>query len=283
MNLRVALTLLVRDEIDIVATMLDYHLAEGLAPIIVTDNGSVDGTLDVLRDYQRCGAIHLFSEPASDFSQHRWVTRMARLAFAEYGATWVVNADTDEFFLWREGRLCDALATVSDDVDRLFARRHDFVPIERPGARPAPFEMIHRKAVSLNVAGAPLPPKVIHRGERDVVISQGNHDAEAPTFRGAPIFGPIEVMHYPIRSLTQFESKVRNGGSGYASNRELSPATGFHKRRWYDLLESGQLPAEYRRVHFFDRERLDRALADASVIEDLAIASRLSRLSGAPS
>src|SRR5437867_7726307 len=48
MNLRVALTLLVRDEIDIVATMLDYHLAEGLAPIIVTDNGSVDGTLDVL-------------------------------------------------------------------------------------------------------------------------------------------------------------------------------------------------------------------------------------------
>ena len=99
--MKIVMTLLVRDEIDIIQAQLDYHLAEGVDHIIVTDNGSVDGTLDILHDYADRGLIELFHEPPSDFSQHRWVTRMARHAASKHGADWVINADADEFFLWR--------------------------------------------------------------------------------------------------------------------------------------------------------------------------------------
>ena len=62
--------------------------------------------------------------------------------------------------------------------------------------------------------------------------------------------GPIEVFHYPIRSLRQFKNKVRNGGSGYAVNRGLDEGVGFHKRHWYKLLKQGKLSDFYYEKYF---------------------------------
>ena len=43
------LTLLCRDEADILESMLRFHLAQGVDRIIATDNGSVDGSLEILQ------------------------------------------------------------------------------------------------------------------------------------------------------------------------------------------------------------------------------------------
>ncbi len=86
----------------------------------------------------------------------------------------------------------------------------------------------------------------------------------------------IEVFHYPIRSLKQFESKVRNSGSGYAINKHLPEGSGFHKRYWYRLLLDGKLDSEYRR-HFFDPQRLAKALATEQVIEDRTLSDKLQK------
>ena len=42
--------MMVRDEIDIVECNIRYHLSEGISRVIVTDNGSLDGTRDLLSD-----------------------------------------------------------------------------------------------------------------------------------------------------------------------------------------------------------------------------------------
>ena len=49
------MTLLLRDEEDIVRENLDFHLAQGVDRVIVTDNGSEDRTLEILRSTRRGG------------------------------------------------------------------------------------------------------------------------------------------------------------------------------------------------------------------------------------
>jgi glycosyltransferase involved in cell wall biosynthesis len=270
----IVLTLLVRDEADIIACNLDYHLGQGIDWIIVTDNGSTDGTREIVEECARRGRVALFHEPPSDFSQHRWVTQMARLAYANYRADWVINADADEFFVPRRGRLREQLAECRTAADVMFAARTDFVPFDRPFRDPPPIEMVYRKSVSLDLAGRPLPPKALHRGAPDVIIAQGNHDAHSSRFRPERPHAAIEVFHYPIRSRAQFERKVRNGGSGYAQNKDLDRGVGFHKRYWYELLQNGELDTEYQRRRFHEGQ-LAAALASGQLLEDRAVADWL--------
>src|SRR5689334_954070 len=122
------MTLLVRDEQDIIAEVLDYHLAQGVDEVIVTDNGSEDATLDILREYESRGVVRIILEPSDDYSQGKWVTRMARLAAAEHGADWVINSDADEFWWPRSGTLASTFAALGDDVGVVVGRRTNFVP-----------------------------------------------------------------------------------------------------------------------------------------------------------
>ena len=207
--MKLLLTLLVRDEIDIIRSNLDYHLNKGIDFIIATDNGSVDGTREVLKEYEKTGHLKYIYEPHYDYSQDIWVTRMARVACTQYRADWVINADADEFFVSKPATLKDALDKVPRDINVVRVERHDFVPFERPCLHPPPTEMIYRKRQSLNIKGKPLPPKVIHRAVPDITVGQGNHSAKSPSFKDSEMASvEIEIYHYPIRTLAQFETKV---------------------------------------------------------------------------
>lgn len=92
--MRLAATLLVRDEEQILGAHLDYHLAQGVDLFLVMDNGSIDATPEILREYERMGAVRILpgAEPGQN-RQGEWVTKMARLAATEFGADWVLNLD----------------------------------------------------------------------------------------------------------------------------------------------------------------------------------------------
>jgi len=270
------MTLLVRDEIDVIDAMLDYHLSHGVDAIIATDNGSIDGTRDVLMAWARRGVLQLLDEAPSDFSQHRWVTRMAQLAHSIHRADWVLHADADELFVpRRHASLKDTLAEIPKEVSVLRIGRHDFVPFDRPGKAPPQAEMLYRKQHSLNLAGRPLPPKVAHRAVPECKITQGNHRIESPGLAAALHFPEIMVYHYPIRTYEQFMSKVKNGGSGYARNRELPSGTGFHKRYWYDLLLRGELEVLYHARYYYDHVRLQQSLEREDLVLDRAAANAI--------
>ena len=100
--MKLVMTLLVRDEEDIVRENLDFHLAQGVDQVIVTDNGSEDATAEILREYESQGVLRLLFEASDDYSQGRWVTRMAGWR-PPSGADWVINNDADEFWWPRAG------------------------------------------------------------------------------------------------------------------------------------------------------------------------------------
>lgn len=250
--MRLAVTLLARNDGDIMAAWIEHHIAQGAGHIVVTDNGSEDGALDVLNAYADAGAIELWHEPGDDYRQSEWVSRMARHVAAE-GAEWVVNADTDEF--WRSATagvtLHDELASVPGEFASVRAWRTDLrgAPGERGWLRRLTW--LDRETVSER--GTPLAPKLAHRGALDVTVEMGNHAASLPG--GMEDAGRLEIVHVPMRSYEQLARKVRLGAAAVARNPELGEETAWHWRADARRLEDGTLHQTY----------LDRSLRGADL------------------
>ena len=77
---KVAMVLLVKNEIDIIDLNLRFHRAKGINQFIVMDNGSTDGTLDYLRDQAERSDLVVIDNPDSSYQQLKWMTAMARQA-----------------------------------------------------------------------------------------------------------------------------------------------------------------------------------------------------------
>ena len=241
--MKLVMTLLVRDEQDIVRENLDFHLAQGVDEVIVTDNGSEDATVEILREYESRGVVRLLHEPADDYSQGRWVTRMAQLAATE-GADWVINNDADEFWWPLAGSLKSVFEQLGGGVGMVVAHRQNFVPRPEDG-RPFWERMTLRERVSLNPLGKPLPPKLAHRADPEITVAQGNHKVDGADLGERLDDGSIEILHFPMRTYGQFENKIVKGGRAYGRNRELPQRTGRTWRRLYEAWEEGRLRDHY--------------------------------------
>lgn len=242
------LTLLCRDEADILESMLRFHLTQGVDRFIATDNGSSDGSLEILQRFERRGQLTLLQEAEHTHDQAIWVTRMARMA-AAMGADWVINSDADEFWWPQRGNLNSTLAQLPENVEGLLVERTNFLPPPRNAQDQRPFyqRQTLRERFSRNSLGAPLPPKLIHRALPNVEITDGNHGARVD---GKPIAAvqdtSIEILHLPIRSYVQLERKIRQGAEALERNKRISPGIGDSWRKIYaNHLRQGTLPAYY--------------------------------------
>ena len=260
------MTLLARDEADIVAANLDYHLAQGVDFVIATDHSSRDGTAELLRAYERRGVLLLREAGGEAHDQVTHVNAMARAAAVEHGADWIINNDADEFWWPLFGSIKQLLSAVPPDVDALVASRSNFLP--RPeGPGPLLERMVVREAASRNGRGEPLEPKVIHRATAEIEMAPGNHSIDAPDLRVAPALGLLEVLHFPMRSFEQFERKVLNVGIGYERLESREPEVGRDQLALLELHREGRLRAHFEGLVVDDAD-LDAAVASGRVVID---------------
>jgi len=263
------MTLLVRNEEDIIAENILYHIHMGVDFFIVTDNGSSDSTRDILLQFQQQGILVLIDEPEDTYNQWKWVTRMARMAHDDLKAEWVIHSDADEFWTARGGNLKLIFKTLPCDINTVYVRRHDFAyRVDDP--RPWHEALIYRKRRSLNHIGLPLPPKVAHRAAPGIVVTQGNHDVSGVEKR-ACMPPTLEILHFPVRSLAQFEKKIACGGAAYERNTEIPKTLGRGWRRLYRLLkEQGSLKS-YLDAYGYTQSEIHEALLRGELIEDCRI------------
>lgn len=272
------MTLLVRNAEGLLRENLEFHLHQGVDFFIITDNCSNDRTADVIDEYVRRGLARRIWEPQDDYSQGRWVTRMARAAAIDHGADWVINNDDDEFWSAGERTLREELALVDPDCEGLVVERYNHPPVAGQDGKDFLAAMVYRESRSLNVFGDPLPPKVCHRGYADIQVVQGNHGASR---LGRPLVcraaTNMAISHFPVRDFASFERKIIQGGEAYARNRELHPGVGYSWRWLYKLwCEKGL--GEWYDGQLLRPEHIEERLAHGTLVLDDAVLRTLCAL-----
>ncbi|MGK0715090.1 glycosyltransferase family 2 protein [Leucobacter sp. W1153] len=275
--MKLALTMMVRDEADIVGAMLEHHFAQGVSQAIVTDNGSIDGTWKILEKLSHRYPLDLRQDPVHRKQQSDVVTQMAREAHTRYGADWVINADADEFWLCldRNRTLVDVFSDIDKALQSFAVPVHDMTG--PPALRGTGLQRLilrdPRTSDELEAAGllAPSTPNAAHIGSPDIVVAQGNHFVSLESRGNPPVELSLEVLHFPWRSWHQFARKVANAGRAYRANPELKPSPNHHGMRDFRRYEAGELLPHYAArsldamksdVELRSRATLDRAIAE---------------------
>jgi hypothetical protein len=273
--MKLVMTLLARDEADVVDAQIAFHLHAGVDYVVATDNRSEDGTTEILERWEREGRLLLIREPGDDLRQSEWVTRMARLAATELEADWVLNADADEFW-WPQGTgLKEVLDAVPERHGVVRAAWRNFVP--RP---PGPDFFADRMTVRLSTPAFHHHPlsthsKSAHRAAPDIRIGRGNHEAFAEGLIPLRGWYPLEILHFPVRSLehcvrkyvTQFVALERNAEKGIPN----------HMAEAYDAWRAGRLEAFYAPLVVDDAE-LERGLREGRYAHDTRLRDVLREL-----
>ncbi len=271
------MTLLVRDEADILEPQIAFHLAAGVDFVVATDHESRDGTIDILQHYARQGVLHVLRESGGELRQSEWVTRMARMAAADFGADWVINSDADEFWWPSGGDLKEVFARIPQRYGAVRTFVRPFLP--RPGDTPWTERMTVRFAPSAPInhpsSSFRVNVRVPHRGSADVTVSTGNTAVSGGRFVPLRGWSPVEVLHFPIRSFEHFERKFLAHYSTVGGRR------GDHVRA-HDAARVGRLQELYDEI-CVDEGRLRRGLAERSLVVDTRVRDALRALAADPS
>lgn len=274
--MKLVMTLLVRDEADIVDAQLAFHLNAGVDYVIATDHRSVDGTTEVLDRYARAGHLRLIRQNDIEYREVEWRTQMARLAATELGADWVFHSDADEFWLPRACNLKEALATVAAGYGIVRAFWRPFV-LRPNGDGFFAERMTVRLAAhaAINDPTSQFRPnaKVIHRADPRLAVGRGNHALLGATLPVLLGWYPIEVLHFPLRSLEQLKRK--------AAVYRASEQTRLHDghRRLHRAFETGTI-GSWSRAFAVDAATLERGLADGTLVVDTRLRDVLRVLAG---
>jgi hypothetical protein len=217
----------VRDEADIIESTLARMLRE-VDHVLVADNGSVDGTGEILRSFD---GVTVLVDPDPDFlvdeQQARRTTALASLA-RQRGADWVVPFDADEVWVAPGGRIGDVLDDLPQNVHIAQAAMVNHVVTDRdpPGPDPS-VRMVYRRPIFHHL------PKVACRTAPGLWIANGNHrvtyqDVAEPR----RVDGLLLVHHFPFRSAEQFVRKIR-----FKADRKNPPRMSDKERAWARILE----------------------------------------------
>jgi hypothetical protein len=270
--MKLVMTLRARDEADIVDANVAFHLNAGVDFIVATDHRSKDGTREILESYERRGYLHLIREDGP--IRGDWFTPMARLAASEFGADWVINSDADEFWWPRGDSLKEVLESVPERYGIVRALLRQFVP------RPEDGSFFADRMVARLVTSAPINDptslfrpnlKSIHRGDPQVTLTAGAHTLVDSSFTPLRGWYPIELLHFPIRSLEQSERKYSNMSTALEESRNSyynQVRRAFQEGRFADFHESLTV----------DDEALERGLRDGSLVIDTRLQEALRAL-----
>lgn len=225
--MKIVMTILVRNEEDIIGENLEYHLNKGVDHFIITDHYSIDGTMDILREYEKKGVAEVRVEQSNEHHQAQWVTEMARQALSKYDASWIINNDADEFWIPQKGNLKEFFHTIPQETYKIHVNRFDFFYKYSKDLKfydVMLFREFQRRWI-----------KCCHRAVPDIAVDVGNHDANSESMNikgyGSSGTDDLIIFHYPVRTVERYKKKMIDGTASVMQTPGIPPEMFFHWKR----------------------------------------------------
>jgi hypothetical protein len=269
---KIVMTLMAWNEEDILGAHLEFHLNAGVDLVLAIDNGSTDATGEILESYARDGYVDLARE-SGDLQQAEWVTRLARRAATEFGADWVINGDADEFYWPRDGTLKDVFAAVPARYGAVRGMLRNFAP--RPHGDAFFAERMTARICNPGADNnSPYSPrsKMMHRGDPQVTVLSGSNRVLGDGLEPVPGWYPIDVLHFPTRSLEHCRAK-------YLRWWAIAPSS--FRGRAYDADQRGEMQDFYD-AYVIDDETLAQGVAEGTLAIDTRLRDALRSLRADP-
>ncbi len=253
---------LVRNEADIIETNLRHHFAAVIDEAIVIDNGSTDGTIEIVAHLRTDLPVQLSSEVGPMYQAER-VTRMARLATLQ-GADWVLPIDADEFWVGAGAPFREVLEEAPSDARALFVEVVNFVQRRdvlvaapacvasmtmRPPFAVGPVDEVSRmvRAEEIGWVEAAYTPKCILRARPDITVATGNH---LTGIEGGVHTDRATCLHAPMRALSTLTAKLDHGRRHAEAGGPREAA--WHLKRWWQMARERTLGREWEALSYED-------------------------------
>lgn len=272
---------------DIIGHALSHFEQLGFDRVYVMDFASEDGTPEILTSARWRQLVHLVPFPGlGNLDSSNIILAIAR-QHEKLG--WMLFCDPDEFLV------TPGMAPVGDCLCATPAAAIAIPRFNMTGRRtlsagtgPELFSFANfnlridrtAKRVAVRDIAADLldppwiysamPGKIFTRIECAGEIGPGDHTVTLlPGTETAPLEG-FHLLHFPIRTYGEFESRTAMAARDFAANPGLSQNYGWHARRWLRLRDQGMLRTEYLQQLVPDGE-VERLTADGILVIDNAI------------
>jgi hypothetical protein len=228
----------VKNEIDVIEAFVRHTLAFA-DRLIVLDNGSTDGTRDVLT--RLCGEglpLDVVEDPSLGYYQARRMNYLLReYALGRYRADWILPLDADEFVVVSEG--CSLVREGAAPARPLSLPWRTYFPDESDDpSQPNPVLRIRQRRrregwgqvkVLVPRALAALPNMILDQGNHKVLVD--GQECEPLRHEGACI------AHFPIRTPGQYLAKIVLSCLQHLAMPEKDPLWGQQCRDSFELLK----------------------------------------------
>jgi len=269
----IVMTILVKDEIDIIEKNIRVHAKLGVDAFVVMDNNSTDGTREKLEELAQEFEITIIDEKGL-YNQAKWMKKLAKTAKNKYNPRWVINNDADEFWIPKDNRsLKEILENTRGAV--LTCQRYNMVideSVSNGNYWDAEYHVhnpvYYRKEIQLNyeypsIVLSKIGPKVITDPKGLLIIRGGNHKALHLRnlwdywrhYDKIKRFPYIEVFHFVIRSYEQFEKHIKIRKRLLEDKKHIR--MGPHYRRWVKLYNEGKLKEEWENRIVFKKNEVE--------------------------
>ena len=281
------MTLVVKNEEQIIEQNIRFHQAMGVDGFIVTSHNCTDKTNEILERLKKEGLVkEIFYETSKQHQLNVWVGRMANQAKRKYKANWIINADADEFYYSQHLNLKESIAEEMDGgtnvlwVYSLFLfpdNRDDF--LHCPYFVTNPFTEFRAKELGIlqdplyqDFIGSQGCTKVIYKLSGKTYPQKGNH---VLVRRGLIKHhsADIKLFHYHIQNYKKFLAKVSRWKEAV---KFKPPGEGEHLKRMVQLEETGKLQEEYECKY---GEKMRNFLIEEGVVtKDLSVSNFINHL-----